>query len=144
MVAFIASDYQHFNQNDPCSFKVIWYNERILCLVVKHDFSVYMLLLQFREVCSTIKKQKAIEQILPFSAPSSGQNLKLRLFVTCDKIFMKACHAEVLRVGHVFCLFLLGLLRNIFRCNEYIRLKDMKLTNLTVYKGMLIPNHWLS
>ena len=44
---------------------------------------------------------------------------------------MKASHAEVLRVCHVFCLCLLGLLRNIFRCNEVIRLKDMKLSNLT-------------
>ena len=44
---------------------------------------------------------------------------------------MKARHAELLRVCHVFCLCILGLLRNIFRCNEVIRLKDMKLSNLT-------------
>ena len=44
---------------------------------------------------------------------------------------MKASHAELLRVCNVFCLCLLGLFRNIFRCNEVIRLKDMKLSNLT-------------
>ena len=57
---------------------------------------------------------------------------------------MKASHAEVLRVSHVFCLCLLGLLRNILRFYEVIRLKDIKLSILTFYKGKLIPNHWLT
>ena len=59
---------------------------------------------------------------------------------------MKASHADVLIVCHVFCLSILGLLRNIFKCtcNEVKRLKEMKLSNLTIYKGKLIPNHWLT